>query len=727
MLRSCTVASPAGKQSRPRALASIVGACLLLAVAASPGWAASGSDWPTYLHDLGSSDFTGENLITPGNASTLRLASGWPVKGGGTISTQPVVANNLVYWGSWDGYEHATPLPGSTGTGWARNLGQTSASGCPPATAGVASTGAVASVTLAGQTTPRSVLFVGGGGNNAAGGGYAQLDALDALTGSVLWHTPLGISPSNFMWSSPAVYRYTNSSGATVTNVYVGVASFGDCPIVQGQVVQLDATSGQVQNTFDVVPSGCTGGAVWGSPTIDQSDGSLYVATGNAGSCSSAEPHAVALLKLRASDLSLLDSWQLPGVEQIADGDFGSAPTLFSGTVKSTGSLRFLVGVPNKNGIYYVFDRSQLSAGPVARLQLAVGGNCPQCGKGGISPSAWDGATLYVAGGNTTINGTSYKGSVRAWNPNNLSAPLWQRGLADGPVLGAVAAAPGLVAVGEGSYTEVLDASNGNVLLRAPVKSIGSASPAIFYGPPSIAHGALFEGDTDGDLYAYAPTPPPTVSAPSSRLYARATMGLTATPVRTSWSATDPSGIASYSLERQVNGGSWSLVGLPATTTTSIAQPLSFGSTYRYRVRATDRVANTSTWAYGATFKPLLTQQSSSAVAYSGTWTTAFNTYASGGSLKYATRSGASATYSFTGASVSWVAYSGPDRGSAAIYIDGLNKGTVNLYSAIYWARQIVFADNWTSNGSHTIRIVCLGTPGHPRVGVDAVVREYRS
>jgi hypothetical protein len=384
------------------------GAVTAASVPAPNAGATSGSDWPKYLDNLGSSGFTSENLITTANVSSLKLAAGWPVQGSGTISTQPVVANNLVYWGSWDGLEHATPLPGSSGSGWATNLGQTSASGCVPTTAGVASTGAIASVTLSGQTSPRSVLFVGGGGNNSAGGGYAQLYALDALTGGVLWHTALGVSPSHFMWSSPAVYSYTNSSGTPATSVYVGVASFGDCPLVQGQVVQLDAGSGQIQNTFNVVPSGCTGGGVWGSPTVDQSDGSLYVATGNPGSCSTGEPYAVALLKLRAADLSLLSSWQIPSKEQITDGDFGSAATLFSGTVSSSGSPRSLVGVPNKNGTFYVFDRTALGSGPVARLGTGAPGSCPECGAGAISPSAWDGSTLYVAGGSTSIRGTSY-------------------------------------------------------------------------------------------------------------------------------------------------------------------------------------------------------------------------------------------------------------------------------------------------------------------------------
>src|SRR6516225_1326969 len=166
--------SPAGwplRRSRRGVVAAVIGSWLVLGLGAQPGWAASGSDWPKYLHDLGSSGFTTENLITAANASKLTSAAGWPMLGGGKISTQPVVANNLVYWGTWDGIEHATPLPGSLASGWATNLGaatSSTATGCSGSTIGVASTGAVATVTPTGQTSPRSVLFVGGGGTNTA-------------------------------------------------------------------------------------------------------------------------------------------------------------------------------------------------------------------------------------------------------------------------------------------------------------------------------------------------------------------------------------------------------------------------------------------------------------------------------------------------------------------------------------------------------------------------------
>ncbi len=107
-------------------------------------------------------------------------------------------------------------------------------------------------------------------------------------------------------------------------------------------------------------------------------------------------------------------------------------------------------------------------------------------------------------------------------------------------------------------------------------------------------------------------------------------------------------------------------------------------------------------------------------MTYSGTWTGASNTYASDDSLNYATVNGATASYTFTGSSVSWVAYRGPNRGSAAVYVDGVQTATVNLYSGTYYAKQVVFAASWGSNGTHTIKVVCLGMSGHPRVDVDA-------
>jgi beta-N-acetylhexosaminidase len=216
----------------------------------------------------------------------------------------------------------------------------------------------------------------------------------------------------------------------------------------------------------------------------------------------------------------------------------------------------------------------------------------------------------------------------------------------------------------------------------------------------------------------------PSARAPVSSLYSLTRLGTSSTPVRTAWSATDACGISGYTLERRVNGGAWAVQSLSSRTATSVAQSLSFGTTYRYVLKATDGAGNTTAWAYGPTIEPFLTEQSGAGVRYNTpNWVTVSNPYASGGSLAYSTAAGASATYKFTGSAVSWVAYRGPNRGSAKVYVDGTYRGTISLYSSIYYARQIVFGANWTANGTHWITIVNLGTAGHSRVDVDAFVR----
>lgn len=434
----------------------------------------STGDWTTYLFDQSHSGYNQyETIINPSSASHLKQH--WKVKGSQTISTQPIVANGLIYWGSWDGYEHAASLNGKQA--WTTFIGKTTDPNCNNDTLGVVSTGTVTNVNFGGTSTP--VLLVGGGD--------AQFYALNASSGAILWTTRLGSSPDHILWASPAVYK---------DSIYIGIASFGDCPLVQGQVFKLNAGTGQIEKTFNVVPNGCLGAGVWGSITIDASDGSLYFATGNGNPCLLPEPYAVAIVKLRASDLSIISSWQVPPDQQVTDSDFGSTPTLFTATIN--GSLHKLVGVGNKNGNYYAFDRTNLSQGPVWVDNVAVGGSGPWFGQGTISPSAWDGTTLYVAGGQTSINGQRCPGGLRAINPAT-GAYLWQNCLTDGWALGAVTVVPGVIAVGEGTAIDLVATADGSNLFKAWDHHRGSE----YYGAAAISHGVLYIGNRDGYFYAY--------------------------------------------------------------------------------------------------------------------------------------------------------------------------------------------------------------------------------
>ena len=57
------------------------------------------------------------------------------------------------------------------------------------------------------------------------------------------------------------------------------------------------------------------------------------------------------------------------------------------------------------------------------------------------------------------------------------------------------------------------------------------------------------------------------------------------------------------------------------------------------------------------------------------------------------------------------------------MYVDGELRQTVDLYAAARETMQVVFVASWPTAGSHTIEIVVTGTPGHPRVDVDAFVQ----
>ncbi len=432
--------------------------------ATSPTVAVNPGDWPTYMMDNARSGFnSAETILNRSTASQLKLH--WQYHAGGTINTQPVVVNGRIYWGAWDGNEYAMDLKGNVL--WKTFLGQTT--GCKGQTTGVASTATIANVLIKG--IPTAVDFVGGGN--------AHFYALDAVNGNILWSTPLGALPSHMIWDAPAVYN---------GSVYIGVSSYGDCPLVQGQLIQLNASTGQVQQTFNVVPNGCKGGGVWGSPTIDTVAQTLYFTTGTRGlSCPTYEKMSLALVEVRITGLTLVGSWQVPPSQQISDGDFGSTPTLFKATIN--GVVHQLVGAVNKNGIYYAFDRSNVSR-PLWQHKLATGSFR-------ISSSGWDGATLYAANATTTIAGHGCAGSVRALNPAT-GASVWES-CVPGGVLGAVTLVPGLVIVGAGSSLAVLDATTGQRLFLYTDPAIVSN----FWGAASVSNGVLYMGNKDGNLYAF--------------------------------------------------------------------------------------------------------------------------------------------------------------------------------------------------------------------------------
>ena len=227
----------------------------------------------------------------------------------------------------------------------------------------------------------------------------------------------------------------------------------------------------------------------------------------------------------------------------------------------------------------------------------------------------------------------------------------------------------------------------------------------------------------DGLVPPPSDSTPPAVTAPVSSLVAGDLLGTSTVPVATSWSAADPCGISATTLERRRDGGAWVVQPGVRAGTRSVDQPLGVAVRDEYAVHEIDGAGNAVGWAYGTTFEPLVAQQTDNHVRLGGPWHTVADRYASAGSEAASSAAGASATFTFSGVAVGWVAARGPDRGQVKVYVDGAYRHTIDLHASTYRARRLAYVQRWPANGSHTLRIVVVGTAGHPRVDVDAFVR----
>jgi len=188
------------------------------------------------------------------------------------------------------------------------------------------------------------------------------------------------------------------------------------------------------------------------------------------------------------------------------------------------------------------------------------------------------------------------------------------------------------------------------------------------------------------------------------------------------WSGTDAtSGIARYELAQSNDGGAWTTI---STTLTSPAasRMLETERTYAFRARAVDNAGNVGAWATGATFRISRYSEYNQAISYSGPWSTVSNPAYLGGGVKTSSTAGATASLTFTGRSIAWVARTGPDRGQADIYVNGAKVATVDLYSVSPGAQRVVWVGSWTTATSRKVTIRVAGTTGRPRIDLDALV-----
>lgn len=213
---------------------------------------------------------------------------------------------------------------------------------------------------------------------------------------------------------------------------------------------------------------------------------------------------------------------------------------------------------------------------------------------------------------------------------------------------------------------------------------------------------------------------PPTTGSPMEGL--RTGVTFTSTAAATVWwygNDTGGAGLSTYDVEQSIDGAAFKVIAT-GLTSSSLAVGLAGGHTYRFAVRARDRAGNVSGWKAGGTTSRAVDQDSSSRVTYGSGWHVASSSAYLGGTVRYATSSGATSSYTFTGRAVALVSTLAASHGQVKVYLDGAYVTTVDTRGTSTLDRRVVWSYAWGASGKHTVRLVVVGTAGRPRVDLDA-------
>jgi outer membrane protein assembly factor BamB len=465
-------------------------------------------NWSQYLFALQhSSDNAATTAITTANASKLVKAWRW-VPPAATVAgshsnlfASPTVYNGVIYIGTGSGVFYA--INGSTGqviwSQFASDPQLTPTTKC--GTWGFTSTATVdLGPDLIGPdpTADVPIVYV------AAGSGL--LFALRASDGAVEWSSVIDTpDPTHdlYPWASPTLSGGHIYQGWAVVCTGAGAA--------QG-LKEYDQATGNLVATWYGADPGGTGGGMWS--TAAASDDGAYV-FGTTANAAHAHNNGSSIVKLSATDLTLVDHFRVPKADAILDGDFGGSPTLFQVVLPGDTTPTQLVGACNKNGIYYVLRQSSFATGLVWKFRAGVA-DTPTVGQCDAA-AVWDGSRMFIASNGTTINGTDYLGSVRRMDPAT-GTPIWQTGLA-GPIIGTptmngsgVIAATSWGATLAQDRLWLINASNGQILA-----TIDKGSKT--FAQPVFADGFLFFATNKKGLFAFRPgalPPSPAVLRPSA-------------------------------------------------------------------------------------------------------------------------------------------------------------------------------------------------------------------
>ena len=242
----------------------------------------------------------------------------------------------------------------------------------------------------------------------------------------------------------------------------------------------------------------------------------------------------------------------------------------------------------------------------------------------------------------------------------------------------------------------------------------------------AIANAAAF---TPGDVTPPTGTPPRPTSWGTGLINGAA-------PIVVTWSATDASGISWYDTSYRVNGGAWQFPGDFANQDSSHEFSIGYGQSYQWMAAATDNYGNRGLSVTGPAFTVRKYEESASLLRYTGVWhadtTSPLALIASGAGCCMRVPPGqAYASPSPARPSPSPLPRRSRRAGEVWVYVDGALRATVDENRDTSSGEDpdtgdtidgssILYGQTWTSAATHTIKLVVVGTPGRPRVNVDA-------
>jgi hypothetical protein len=181
----------------------------------------------------------------------------------------------------------------------------------------------------------------------------------------------------------------------------------------------------------------------------------------------------------------------------------------------------------------------------------------------------------------------------------------------------------------------------------------------------------------------------------------------------------DLTGVSSYVIRRRIGTGSWSVIA-GTVTSRSLSVAMTVGTATQFAVAGRDGVGNIGTQAVSPAVTATLYQERTSLARYSGRWSDTTSSTASHRNLRTSTQAGAWVEFKRDAKSIAIVGRQGPTSGKAKVYVDGVYAATIDLYRSTSRSRVVLFSRTWSASGVHTMKLFVSGTPGRPRVDIDA-------